>query len=235
MKSFAGRLLVGTAALAVVVSGCGVASKDCKQTPGSAGGQTTRTVTLTVPGNPSARVRPDLPRYVPPAQIPDLEAACSQAADIAGADQACRAKLSALLPLLTQLCPGHSHHLCLAIGFIAGQAGAVIKMVNYLGGDVTCVKDEIALCIGVIVPEDTAEKAPSTPPPPVTPTATVTQTALPTDSPEPSVSGPAPTDSPDGSPTDNLDTSPSSPPPAGAGPAGTGPAAAAPAAAGQAG
>jgi hypothetical protein len=224
VKSFAARLLLGVAALVVVVSGCGVASKDCTQTPASSGGQATGTLAVNVPGNPSAHVNPVPPRYVPPAQIPDLEEACSQAADIAGADHLCQAKLEALLPLLTQLCPRHSHHVCLAIGFIAGQPGAVIKLINSLGGDVTCVKHEIALCVGVIVPKDTAQKAPQAAAPSVTPSTTVTPTVPPTGSPEPSISTPAPAGSPVGSPTDTPGTSQSSSPPADAAPADAAPA-----------
>lgn len=231
MKSFAGRLLVAVAAVAVV-AGCGVASKGCPPT-GSSGGSGAQAAvaangdaagggTLTVPGNPSAPVNPSPPHYLPDPLIPGLEAACSQAADIAGADQVCQAKLRELLPLLTQLCPKHSHHMCLALGFIVGQPGAVVKIINSLGGDVTCPKTKVALCIGILVSKATADKAPAAASPPpaspsVTPSATVTPSAPPTDSPEPSVSNPAPADSPDSSPADTTETSPGSSPQANAG------------------
>lgn len=227
MKSFAGRLLVGVAAVAVVVSGCGVASKGCPPT-GSSGGSTGRAAvtaggdaagggTLTVPGNPSAPVNPSPPRYLPDPLIPGLEAACWRAADVAGADQVCQAKLRQLLPLLTQLCPKHSHHMCLAWGFIAGQPDAVVKIINSLGGDVTCPKAKVAMCIGILVSKVTADKAPPAASPPaaspsVTPSTTATPSAPPAGSPEPSVSTPAPADSPGGTPADMTQTSPASSP-----------------------
>jgi hypothetical protein len=207
-------VLLGAAALAVVVSGCGAASKACPPTAASSAAHTTNAVTMSVPGNPSAHVNPGIPRYVPSPQLPSLEAACSQAADIAGADEVCQAKLKALLPLLTQLCPQHSHHMCLVVGFIAGQAGAVVKIINSLGGDATCAKNEIAMCVGVIVPQETVDKVLPSPPPSVTPSTTATPTPAPslpgTPAPSPAVTSPVPTDSaggapPGGTPADTAD------------------------------
>jgi hypothetical protein len=100
-----------------------------------------------------------------------------------------RTKLKELLPLLTQLCPQHSQHLCVAVRFIAGQAGAVVKIINSLGGDATCAKNEIALYRRRRAKE--TAKVPPSPSLSLTPSRTVTPTRPPPSLPDPPASAPA--------------------------------------------
>jgi hypothetical protein len=214
VKHARGQLLFAAAALVVVMaSGCGPSNQG---RPSHAA----PTVTLSVPGHPSARVTDVRAYALTDQQASSIERACIQGAGIPGAEDECAAVLrSSIKAAKATTCPG-PHARCLFTGDVdvqvEGKKVAVMELTIPPSDQTTCPKHGVVSCGGgaVVVSEATVNQLPD----PV-PAAVTSSTGSPSSSasvgPEPSPSySPAPA-SP--APTAPSEVAPVSPVETGAG------------------
>jgi hypothetical protein len=146
------RMIVPAAVLAVVVMGCGSAGN--VDSPGSP------TPTMTVPGDPSARVT-DVAAYgLTQKQLNTIISACKQGVGIPGTTGSrCQnlgaapiavigrlIYLRALQPCLPQSIS------CVLVGRITGSGQGIVQVRNPAPGGPRCGQGEAVLCAGAVVP-----------------------------------------------------------------------------------
>lgn len=197
MKHARGRLLFAAAALVVVAAGCGVSSQDHP-----ASGHATPTLTLSVPGDPSARVT-DIRAYaLTPKQVRDFNAKCRQAQGVPVDAQGCANTVLEFAQGLVAS-PGPTAAgaprpctpeapACLVIGITADRENAVAKIVNSQPGKATCTAGEGAPCGGIKLPGSSVAQVFNQGPSAIA-SSPVSPSPTPSGGPEPSYSNPAPT------------------------------------------
>jgi hypothetical protein len=191
-----GRLLLAAAALAVAMSGCASSGQN-----GTA--PVKPTVTISLPGHPSAGVT-DIRAYaLTGEQANKIKQACIQGAGIPGAEDECAAAVGAAVtsdkqcsdsnsPCPGAACPG-PHSECLYIADLTDQKLAVIEV---------CARHASPLCGGgTLLPRATVDKL-ANPGPAASASSTASPSPSPSGSEEPSPSSPAPT-TPSGGPPSN--------------------------------
>ncbi len=224
VKSLGARLLLVIAALVVVVSGCGVASKNCPPASGSAGGSGSAgasgsargsgtvsgsgslavpDLNVHVPGDPTAELADVAERGITDLQAQALEAACGRGVN----DRICLAKLKALLPYMTALCPRPGFHECIVVAAIVGQGRSFIKVVDSGNGGTICAGATSSLCDGKAVSDLAAADVTPAASPPVTPSTTVSPVPTLSGTPAPAMSSPpAGSTTPPAGPSDPAST-----------------------------
>jgi hypothetical protein len=191
--------IVAAAVLMLVVTSCG----------GGSDNTSIPSVTLTVPGSPSAQVTDVVARGITKEQADRIRKNCQKAAAIPGTDEDCRNAIPARGPLCTP-----ANHFCIFVGRIAGTQFAVMQVSSSQpgssqpSGSPACKGRNVVLCKGIVVP--VAVVAPLIGTSTASPTASVT-TSVGTPTPTATPTTPTPTPSTPVAPTPT--TSVSSQPP----------------------